>query len=212
MAGQFSRLGKSRALDAVTGRAAPSTFTGYIALVTNGSQTINNKALTSNVATLTTAASHGYAVGMVVTVTGVDATFNGTFSITAVTSTTFSYALTAANVGTQAATGTSTVAPTDSTIGVEFAASGYSRQAVAFTAPTAADPPVTSTTAQLTFGPFTAGTGAQCTYAELTDQASAAITATTQMYSWWTLTTPKTPATGDSITVPLGSITLSFTT
>jgi hypothetical protein len=149
---------------------------------------------------------------MVVTVSGVDSTFNGTYTITAVTSTTFSYALTAANVGSTGATGTSTVAPTDSTIGVEFSVTGYSRQSVAFTSPTAADPPVTSTTAQLTFGPFTAGTGAQVTYGALVDLASSAITATTNMYAWWTLTTPKTPATGDSITVPLGSITLSFTT
>lgn len=212
MSGQFSRLGKSRAEDAVTGRASPTTYTAYIALITNGSQTINNKVLTSNVATLTTTASHGYAVGMVVTVSGVDATFNGTFTITAVTSTTFSYALVAANVGTQAATGTSTIAPTDSTIGVECAYGGYSRQTAAFTVPTSADPPVTSTTAQLTYGPFTSGTGAQATYAELVDVASAAIVALTNMYAWWVLTTPKTPATGDSITVPLGSVSLSFTT
>ena len=67
---------------------------------------ITNKALTSNVATLTTSAAHGLAVGFEVTVAGVDATFNGTYTITAVTSTTFSYAKTAANVTSTAATGT----------------------------------------------------------------------------------------------------------
>jgi hypothetical protein len=69
---------------------------------------ITNKALTSNVATLTTSAAHGLAVGFEVTVAGVDATFNGTYTITAVTSTTFSYAKTAANVTSTAATGTFT--------------------------------------------------------------------------------------------------------
>lgn len=59
---------------------------------------VTNKALTSNVATLTTSAAHGFAVGFEVEVSGVDATFNGTYKITAVTSTTFSYAKTASNV------------------------------------------------------------------------------------------------------------------
>ena len=68
--------------------------------------TITNKALTSNVATLTTAAAHGMAVGMTAEVSGVDATFNGSYTITAVTSTTFSYAKTATNVTSTAATGT----------------------------------------------------------------------------------------------------------
>jgi hypothetical protein len=68
--------------------------------------TITNKALTSNVATLTTSAAHGFAVGMTAEVSGVDATFNGSYTITAVTSTTFSYAKTASNVTSTAATGT----------------------------------------------------------------------------------------------------------
>ena len=64
---------------------------------------VTTKALTNNVATLTTSADHTYRVGDVVVVTDVDATFNGTFSITAVpTTTTFTYAKTAANVGSTA--------------------------------------------------------------------------------------------------------------
>ena len=60
---------------------------------------IINKALTSNVATLTTSAAHGLSVGMDITITGVDATFNGTYRITVVpTPTTFRYAKTATNV------------------------------------------------------------------------------------------------------------------
>ena len=60
---------------------------------------ITNKALTSNVATLTTSAVHGLCTGMEIVITGVDATFNGTYRITAVpTTTTFTYAKTASNV------------------------------------------------------------------------------------------------------------------
>ena len=60
---------------------------------------ISNKALTSNVATLTTTEVHGLSTGMQITITGVDATFNGEYRITAVpTTTTFTYAKTASNV------------------------------------------------------------------------------------------------------------------
>ena len=73
-------------------------------------KTVSNKALTSNVATLTTSATHGYLEGDVVVVSGVDATFNGTFSITSVpTTTTFTYAKTASNVTSAAASGSSSV-------------------------------------------------------------------------------------------------------
>jgi hypothetical protein len=60
---------------------------------------ITNKALTTNVATLTTSAVHGLSVGMQITISGVDATFNGEYRITGVpTTTTFTYAKTATNV------------------------------------------------------------------------------------------------------------------
>lgn len=71
--------------------------------------TVSNKALTSNVATLTTSAAHGFSVGDVVVVAGVDAVFNGEFTITTTpTTTTFTYAKTNANVTSAAATGTVT--------------------------------------------------------------------------------------------------------
>jgi hypothetical protein len=71
--------------------------------------TVTNKALTSNVATLTTSAAHGLAVGMEIVVTGVDSTFNGTYTISTVpTTTTLTYAKTASNVTSTAATGTIT--------------------------------------------------------------------------------------------------------
>lgn len=70
---------------------------------------VSNKALTTNVATLTTSAPHGMVVGQYVTVAGVDATFNGTYLITAVpTTTTLTYAKTNADVASAAATGTVT--------------------------------------------------------------------------------------------------------
>jgi hypothetical protein len=75
-------------------------------------RSVNNKSLTSNVAELQTTTAHGYSVGDVVVVTGVDATFNGTFVITGVpTSTTFRYAKTADNVSSTAVSpeGTSSV-------------------------------------------------------------------------------------------------------
>jgi hypothetical protein len=73
------------------------------------SATVTNKALTSNVATLTTSAAHGLAVGMEIVVAGVDATFNGTYTIATVpTTTTLTYAKTNVDVPSAAATGTIT--------------------------------------------------------------------------------------------------------
>lgn len=73
-------------------------------------KTVSNKALTSNVATLTTSAAHGFLVGDSVVVAGVDAVFNGTHTILSVpTATTFTFAKTNADVTSSAATGTATV-------------------------------------------------------------------------------------------------------
>jgi hypothetical protein len=64
---------------------------------------INNKALTSDVATLTTSAAHGLAVGDQVWVEGVDSTFNGKYTVTGVpTTTTFTYAKVNTNVASTA--------------------------------------------------------------------------------------------------------------
>jgi hypothetical protein len=64
---------------------------------------ITNKALTSDVATLTTATPHGLTVGMTIVITGVDATFNGSYRITTVpTTTTFTYAKVVADVSSAA--------------------------------------------------------------------------------------------------------------
>lgn len=72
-------------------------------------RSITNKVLTSNVATLTTSASHTLVAGDIVTVTGTGVTpaFNGVHEVTSVpTSTTFTYELIADNVASAAAAGT----------------------------------------------------------------------------------------------------------
>ena len=69
-------------------------------------KSITNKALTSNVATITVGSSHGFSVGQTVKVTDVDSTFNGTYVITATNTTTISYVCIATNVTSTAVTGT----------------------------------------------------------------------------------------------------------
>ena len=82
---------------------APSGLKGFYRWFGNSTKTVTNKALTSNVATLTTGAAHGFEVGQSVTVSTVDSTFNGTYTITAVpTTTTFRYAKTATDVASTA--------------------------------------------------------------------------------------------------------------
>jgi hypothetical protein len=89
---------------------AAAALSAAMTVNTSITKVISNKALTSNVATLTTSAVHGYVVGDVVTVSGVDETFNGTYTITVVGSTTtFAYAKVATNVSSVADTGASVV-------------------------------------------------------------------------------------------------------
>lgn len=93
---------------------------------------ITNKVLTSNVATLTTSTAHGLAVGDSVWIEGVDATFNsttGTYTLTAVTTYTLSYAKTAGNVASTAVSSSSAKVKSPGVIYVEsatdLAPSGY---------------------------------------------------------------------------------------
>lgn len=76
---------------------------------------ISNKALTTGVATLTTSATHSFLVGDTVSITGVDTVFNGRYVVTAVSSNTFSYNLTASNVPSTA------VSPVGTATGVVIA-------------------------------------------------------------------------------------------
>ena len=96
---------------AISGTSATGTLN-------TASYAVTNKALTSNVATLTTAA-HGYKVGDIVTVSGVGIPFDGEYVITVVGSTTtFSYAKTNANVSSVASSGGTAVSNSP----VQFAA------------------------------------------------------------------------------------------
>lgn len=85
---------------------------------------ISNKQLTSNVATITTISAHGYQVGDKITVKGVDSVFDGIdIVITAVTTTTISYAKVNANIA-------STAVASKPVAGVsKFVSCGYKRWA-----------------------------------------------------------------------------------
>lgn len=86
-----------------------ATATQDAALITaqaaTGGIAVTNKALASNVATLTVPTGHGLVAGNVVTVEIADAIFNGVFTLTSVTATTIVYALTHADVSSAATTG-----------------------------------------------------------------------------------------------------------
>jgi large repetitive protein len=75
---------------------------------------VTNRALTSNVATLTTATPHGLLVGDSIAVSEIDATFNGRYTVRSVTATTFTYARTASNVGSAALAAAGNVQRADS--------------------------------------------------------------------------------------------------
>lgn len=73
------------------------------------SATVTNKALSSNIATLTVSAPHSFVVGETITVSGVDGTFDGSYTVSATpTSLTVRYAKTASTVTSQSASGTIT--------------------------------------------------------------------------------------------------------
>jgi hypothetical protein len=90
----------------------------YAVLGTSSTSTISNVALTTNVATITTSAAHGYSTGNVVTISGLSQTvLNGTYTITGTPlSTTFTYDRTNANITSVASAGTAVVVTEDTNI------------------------------------------------------------------------------------------------
>jgi hypothetical protein len=93
---------------AVNGSGSPVTDTIY-AVVDETGYVITNKVLTSNTATLTTSTAHGFSVNETVVVSGVDSIFDGTYTISAVTTTspfTFSYTKTNDAITSTAVTAT----------------------------------------------------------------------------------------------------------
>ena len=81
--------------------------------------TITNKALTSNTATLTTASAHNLTTGDSIWVEGVDSTFNGKYTVTSATTTTFSYTKAATNVTSTAVTSALALVNETGTINIE---------------------------------------------------------------------------------------------
>ena len=72
-------------------------------LLVSYSSSVTNRRIASNVATLTTNTPHNYIVGSSVVVSGVDATFNGSFTVTAIGGEyEFSYAKTNADIAMNA--------------------------------------------------------------------------------------------------------------
>lgn len=97
-----------------------------------------------------------------------------------------------------------TAAPTDATTPAtmtELSATGYSRQAATFSAPSG-DPRVSSNTAQLTFGPFTTDP-ANVPYLALVSSASGT---TGDLVYFWTADNARDAAIGDSITIAAGAL------
>lgn len=89
---------------------APTGLKGFYRWFDDSTKTVTNKARTSGVVTLTTGAAHGFEVGQSVTVSGVDSELNGTFTITAVPSTTqFRYAKTGTDITSGAVSPAGTV-------------------------------------------------------------------------------------------------------
>ena len=99
--------------------------------------TVTNRALTSNVATITTSTPHGLSVGERVALAGVGSAFNnsGTYWIVTgtPTPTTFTFAKTNANVSSVASSGTVTRATATSAFVLEFDLSAHSFTSIAAT-------------------------------------------------------------------------------
>lgn len=89
-----------------TGSAITDTI---YAVVDETGYVVTNKELSSNTATLTTSTDHGFKVGETAVITGVDSIFDGTYTITAVTTSspfTVSYSRTNGNITSTAVTAT----------------------------------------------------------------------------------------------------------
>ena len=114
--------------DAAAGTALVAAFLtkGTVSTTTAGSSnTISNVALTTNVVTITTGTAHGFINGQTVAVAAVTNTaVNGSFVITVVDATNFTYALTHADILTGADTGTVVVTALIGKVEAQALASG----------------------------------------------------------------------------------------
>lgn len=101
-----------------------------------------------------------------------------------------------------------TAAPTDaSTLATmtEVSTSGYARQSVAFSAPSAADPPETHNTATITFGPFSADPPNVTHFALV----SASSGTTGDLVAWGAWGTARDAANGDSLQVAASGVSIT---
>lgn len=127
---------------------------------------------------------------------------------------------TGANIALDAATGRATqtartvylalltAAPSDATTVAtmtEVTTSGYSRQAVTFSAPTG-DPSTSSNTATITFGPFSADPP-NVPYAALVSSASGT---GGDLIAYWTADIARDAANGESLQVAAGALILTL--
>jgi len=104
-----------------------------------------------------------------------------------------------------------TAAPGDTTTMAamtEYAATGYARQTVTWSSPAVngSSIPETSNTGTITFGPFTAGTGATITHAALVSVVSGTAGS---ILAYWTLDTSRTPSTNDSLQFTTGNLKIT---
>lgn len=104
-----------------------------------------------------------------------------------------------------------TSAPTDTTTPAtmsEYNPTGYSRQAVTWSTPAlnGSNVPESSNTATITFGPFTAGTGATISHCALVTSSSGT---TGTIDAWWSLDTSRTPSTNDSLQFAASSLKIA---
>jgi hypothetical protein len=106
-----------------------------------------------------------------------------------------------------------TSAPNDTTTvsamtAFEYGATGYSRQTVTWSIPTlnGSNVPETDNDGTITFGPFTAGTGATISHCALVTSASGT---SGEIRAWWSLDTSRTPGTNDSLQFADSALKLS---
>lgn len=101
-----------------------------------------------------------------------------------------------------------TAAPTDASTNAtmtELSATGYSRQSVAWTAPSG-DPASTNNSGTLTFGPFSTDP-ANVTHCALVSSASGT---TGDFIMWWSLTAAKDAAIGESIQFAAAALVMTL--
>jgi hypothetical protein len=96
---------RSSGVATITTSAPHSLLAGYNATISgvDDVSVITYKQLQNNTATLTTSVAHKHRSGQTITVTGVDGVFNGTWTVTGVTSNTVLFARTSSNIPFQSA-------------------------------------------------------------------------------------------------------------